>query len=320
MNHYLALLTVFLTLQTGYCQSFRADTTFFFPKQTELHNLSGIGYVPSIAQTGLWHLVGDKGEHFTLTDLTQPQQAVRLPDTGLRMEALRYDAPSRTFFGAVEDDKVTKTSFAFFWPDSLTPAQTDVRSTTFDLISPLPFDNKGIEGLALGADSTIWVAPEAGWSASDSNLTNVIFHRYHWAGSGLTQKMSFVYPIDRMPRLGSSERYGGISEILSAGHNRLLVLERFYDGDQDTSYATLYEVRFDETNPTAASIKQPVFNFNTGLRGRRVDNLEGMAWGPTRNGRRTLVLISDDNGGRCPRPDGKTCQQTQLMVLSRAIE
>jgi hypothetical protein len=53
------------------------------------------------------------------------------------------------------------------------------------------------------------------------------------------------------------------------------------------------------------------------LNGNRIDNLEGMAWVPTATGKpRRLVIISDDNGGQCPRPSGKKCQQTQLIYLS----
>ncbi|MBC3787766.1 esterase-like activity of phytase family protein [Spirosoma utsteinense] len=244
-------------------QSFQIDTTFFVPAQSGLHNVSGLEFIPT---TGYWHLVGDKGEQWQVADLKRLQQAVRGADTGLRLEALRYDPLSRTYFGTVEDDKGENVAYAFLRADSLMGQATNARR--FDRLAPLPFDNKGIEGLALGADSTVWLAPEAGWSSADSSQSTVLFHRYHWNGKVLSQKTSFAYQRDRMPQLATSERYGGISEILWAAPNRLLVLERFYDGERDTSYAKLYVVGFGDTGSIAAAQKTLVFDFNTGLGGQ----------------------------------------------------
>ena len=261
-------------------------------------------------------LVGDRGEQWRVADLTLYNQAIRGTNTSLQLESLRYDATSHTYFGTVEGTNA-EGSYAFFCRDSLPRTGDRTRLTEFERISPLPFDNKGIEGLALGTDSTVWLAPEAGWTPADSSQSTVLFYRYHWSGTSLAGKTIFAYRRDRMPQLTSSERYGGISELLWAGRNRLLVLERFYDSRRDSSFAKLYEVTFAEEMPTVAPTKMLVFDFNTMLNGNRIDNLEGMAWMPTQQGRRVLVIISDDNGGVCPRPNGKKCQQTQLIYLSR---
>lgn len=297
----------------GWAQRFRLDTTVYLPQAAGIHTVSGLAFIPS---AGVWQLAGDKGDQWRLANLLRYNQATRGASVGARLEALRYDDASHTYFGTVEDDNQANVSYAFFTTDSLFQLGDRARLVRFDSLAPLPFVNKGLEGLALGADSTVWIAPEAGWTPADSARPTIAFHRYRWSGTGLSQKQSFTYPRDRFPQVTSSERFGGISEILWAGKNRLLVLERYYSSRLDSSFAKLYEVRFNEAKPTAVPTKKLVFNFNTGLGGRRVDNLEGMAWAPTRNGRRVLVLISDDNGGVCP-PAPKKCQQTQLIFLSR---
>ncbi len=296
-------------------QVFQMDTVLTVPAEAGLHNVSGLEYIPT---AGVWHLVGDRGEQWWLPELTRYDQAVRGFDTGLRLEALRYDALSRTYFGAVEDDREGNVTYGFFNPDSLPRAGLSRTSTVFNRLAPLPFDNKGIEGLALGPDSTLWVAPEAGWVPSDSGSATILFYRYRWDGLSLKQKTAFAYAPDRHPQLTGPDRYGGLSEILWAGPNRLLVLERFYDSGRDTVLAKLYEVTFQESRRTVAPTKTVVFDFNTQLHGHRVDNLEGMAWAPVRSTRRVLAVVSDDNGGRCPRPDGRQCQQTQFIFLNRS--
>lgn len=302
-----------LSWQYSQGQVFRLDTTVYLPKEAGLHTISGIEFVKT---AGEWQLVGDRGDQWHVSDLRRYEQAVRGPETGLQLEALRYDAASHTYFGTVEGNN-TEGSYAFFCRDSLPRVGQPARLTVFDRLTPLPFDNKGIEGLALGTDSTVWLAPEAGWTSADSAQATVQFYRYTWSGTSLEAKKAFAYPRDRMPQLPSSERFGGISELLWAGKNRLLVLERFYDSRRDSSFAKLYEVTFAEENPALVPVKTLVFDFNTMLNGNRIDNLEGMAWMPPRGGRRSLVVISDDNGGVCPRANGKKCQQTQLIYLSR---
>ena len=299
--------------QYTYGQVFRLDTTVYVPREAGLHTISCIEFVQS---AGGWQLVGDRGDQWRVADLRHYEQAVRGPGTGLQLEALRYDVASHTYFGTVEGSN-TDGGYAFFCRDSLPRAGHPATLTEFDRRTPLPFDNKGIEGLALGTDSTVWLAPEAGWTPADSAQAAVAFYRYTWSGTSLGAKKAFAYPRDRMPQLTSSERFGGISDILWAGKNRLLVLERFYDSRRDSSFAKLYEVTFREENPAVAPAKTLVFDFNTMLHGNRIDNLEGMAWMPAQGSRRVLVVVSDDNGGVCPRPNGKKCQQTQLIYLSR---
>lgn len=100
----------------------------------------------------------------------------------------------------------------------------------------------------------------------------------------------------------------GVSEILSLDARRLLVLERSAAKGRDSRYS--YHIRLyladvagaqdvaKIASLAAASVrpvgKRLLLNFDS--LGVRIDNLEGMAWGPRlEDGARTLVLVSDDN-------------------------
>ncbi|MNL59567.1 hypothetical protein D3C87_1833080 [compost metagenome] len=52
----------------------------------------------------------------------------------------------------------------------------------------------------------------------------------------------------------------------------------------------------------------PAFDFNDGFP-LEVDNLEGMSWWPGEDGKRQVLLITDDNPGL------KNKQRTQLILL-----
>ena len=107
------------------------------------------------------------------------------------------------------------------------------------------------------------------------------------------------------PLLPGSHADNGISEILMLDADRMLVLERAYATGAGNSLR-LYEIdtcnaadvlaidALDAGNHGAAP-KTLVADFaRLGL--SRLDNTEGMCWGPRQpSGRRTLVVVSDDN-------------------------
>jgi len=102
----------------------------------------------------------------------------------------------------------------------------------------------------------------------------------------------------------------GVSEILMESAQHMLVLERSYSVGAGNSLR-VYRINVDEGSNTmdqpvlrpgnyTPAAKTLVGNFSqTGL--QRLDNTEGMAWGPSLPGhnagpaRRTLVCVSDDN-------------------------
>lgn len=175
-----------------------------------------------------------------------------------------------------------------------------------------PRDNLSFEGLALTPDGrTAWVGMEAPLE-QDGPLPTVgalggpcRFTAFDLASGRATRQIAYQPDaIPRAPKLpGSADN--GVSEILMLDEHRLLALERsfafgtgmslrIYVIDTRTGSDTLRQDRLRAGDYTAAP-KQPVADFaQLGL--SRLDNTEGMCWGPRLpNGNRTLLTVSDDN-------------------------
>ena len=177
-----------------------------------------------------------------------------------------------------------------------------------------PRDNQSFEGVSFTPDgNTVWVSLE-GPLYQDGPLPDpdhgAVDRITHFARDGkvLTQ---VVYPLGKIPAAPGKGKYAdnGISEMLALSATRLLTLERSGVEAADgkfTTYVRIYEI--DTAGATDVSAlptlvgasfkpvtKRLVLDLNTiGL--AHVDNLEGMAFGPTLpNGHASLVLISDDN-------------------------
>jgi hypothetical protein len=177
-----------------------------------------------------------------------------------------------------------------------------------------PRDNLSFEGLSFAPDgNSLWVAMEAplyqdGKPPTPTQGAYSRITRYARDGRVLGQ---YAYPIDAIPAVPAAGRAAdnGVSEILAESGGRLLVLERSAVQGEDGNYRNY--IRLYEADPVGASdvqaqvplkegqfvplSKRLVLNLNTlGL--GRLDNLEGMAWGPRLpNGHASLVMVSDDN-------------------------
>jgi hypothetical protein len=180
-----------------------------------------------------------------------------------------------------------------------------------------PRDNLSFEGLTFAPDGeSLWVAMEAPLYQDGpvpTPTSGAVSRITHYARNG-TVLGQYAYPIDPIPAAPGKGKAAdnGISEMLAVDDHRFLILER--SGVQAasgkyTNYIRLYEI---DTNgatdiQTHASLvgaritlvsKRLVLNLNTlGL--DRLDNLEGLAWGPRlSNGDDSLVMVSDDNFNR----------------------
>lgn len=184
--------------------------------------------------------------------------------------------------------------------------------------------NATIEGMSWSVDGrSLWLSME--WplaqdgrvpSVADGGLTRL--SRLDRAGKLVAQYAYRIDPVQVASPVGVGDN--GISEILTLDAHRLLVLERSGIKHADGHYS--YHIRLyladvakardvskvDSllSTPVRAVEKRLLLNFDS--LGNRIDNLEGMAWGPRlANGARTLVLVSDDNY------DAK--QINQILVL-----
>jgi hypothetical protein len=112
-------------------------------------------------------------------------------------------------------------------------------------------------------------------------------------------------PIPQPPAIPGGYADNGVSEVLMLDAWRMLVLERayslgvgnslrLYEIDTRAASDTLALTRLQEGNHRPAE-KRLVADFaQLGL--SRLDNTEGMCWGPRLpSGARTLVVVSDDN-------------------------
>jgi hypothetical protein len=288
-----------------------ADTTILAKKPAGLlHGISGIEYIASKQQ---WHLASDRGNYFifdsirNIRDFEIKQNSAVAKNTGYWFEALRYDPRTATYLFAVENEYVpnketndTTTYVSYydsFPPDYLIPPM------------PLPADNKGIEALAVTDSGAVWVAPEAGWPGETEVGNDTIhFRKFERKNSGYSETASFSYVIDRSGcPLATTEQRGGISEILAINETQLLVLERCFD-EKGTKRikAKLWQVTVEGSR--LRKELTPAFDFNDHFP-FTVDNLEGMSWWPAENGKRLVLLVTDDNPGL------KNNQRTQLILL-----
>ena len=175
-------------------------------------------------------------------------------------------------------------------------------------------NNMTFEALSFASDGkSLWLGMEAalyqdGPLATPDNGSIVRITRLDRAGKVLGQYAYPVEPVASRPGPGR-EADNGVSEILAVNDHQLLVVERAGVANADgvyTNHVRIYEM---ETEGATDVQALPALAGATYVPARkrllldlekiglaRVDNIEGISWGPRlENGRRSLVLISDDN-------------------------
>ena len=177
-----------------------------------------------------------------------------------------------------------------------------------------PRHNQAFEGLSFAPDGkSIWLTMESalyqdGPIATPSAGTIARLTRLDRDGNVLAQ---FAYPLDPIQAVPTGKNGdNGVSEILALDDTHALVLERSGVEGADgiwKLYIRIYAI--DTTGATDIAAVPSLANANyipvtkrlvidlakTAEVGR-VDNIEGMSWGPTlADGKRSLVLVSDNN-------------------------
>jgi hypothetical protein len=176
-----------------------------------------------------------------------------------------------------------------------------------------PRNNLTFEGVALTPDArTVWVGmenalrqdgPEPGVGRPGGPCRFTAFDVA--SGRAVRQVAYLPDAVPHAPTVPGAPADNGVSEILMIDADRMLVLERAYMFGIGTSlriYAidtreAIDTLREEPLRPGAfqPAPKRLVADFaRLGL--SRLDNTEGMCWGPRLpNGRRSLVVVSDDN-------------------------
>ena len=175
-------------------------------------------------------------------------------------------------------------------------------------------NNMTFEGLSFAPDgNSLWLGMEAALYqdaalATPEHGSVVRITQLGRDGKVLGQ---YAYPIEPIASAPAPGRNGdnGVSEILAVDNHRLLIVERA--GVENAEGVYVNHVRIFEMDTTGATDiaalpalagaayvparKRLLLDLEkSGL--QRVDNLEGISWGPRlANGRRSLVMVSDDN-------------------------
>jgi hypothetical protein len=200
-------------------------------------------------------------------------------------------------------------------------------------------DNRGFEGLALSADGArLFAALEAPLSvdgaASSVGAASKI-RIVEFAAADMAAARQYVYCLDPILKAPAGGRHAelGVSEIMWAADDLLLVLERGYTAGYEPGKANsvrIYAVDLrrapqaprdvSETEmralvartDCAAYPKELFVDLETF--GIWIDNVEGMTFGrPFANGDRSVVLVTDDNFAQQSEPPWM--QITQFIVL-----
>lgn len=240
-------------------------------------------------------------------------------------ESIRWHAPSQSLLWTSEGNALLGAA-----PGLLQTRPDGSLVRTFDV--PVMFDfglldmaknqgpriNKTLEGLALTPDGrSAWLAMEAALRQDGPEPTLQApggpcrFTQIDIASGKVLRQIAYVPDaIPRAPSPHGANADNGVVEILMLDPHRMLVLERAYMaglGPQDSNSLRLYVI--DTRQPTdtlsiaalkpgnhTPAAKTGVADFANFPALTRLDNTEGMCWGPALpNGSRTLLFVSDDN-------------------------
>ncbi|MCA9913219.1 MAG: esterase-like activity of phytase family protein [Anaerolineae bacterium] len=143
-------------------------------------------------------------------------------------------------------------------------------------------DNQALESLAISPDGTrIYIGTENGLQQEDASQSHILMLDAE-SGEALAE---WLYPLEDVDG-------NGLSELLALDEDTLLTLERAYSRGVGN---TIHLFAVDVSKGDSPLAKTPVLALHEGDYGLDLDNIEGMTWGESIDGRRTLILVSDNN-------------------------
>jgi hypothetical protein len=165
--------------------------------------------------------------------------------------------------------------------------------------------NDGFEGLAVTPNGSVAAMTEEALRQDGGAPTIASGTASRLAVFGSRGTSEYVYRTDPLAKGASSKATKGVSEILAVNDTDFYVLERGYDPATNrndvkvffttTRGATQVGGKYKLSGSEKVMPKRLIFDFGM-LPLLRSDNVEGMAYGPRlADGRRSLILVSDDN-------------------------
>ncbi len=189
-----------------------------------------------------------------------------------------------------------------------------------------PRQNGSFEALSFSEGGrNLWVALEEplyqdGPRADvEESKSLVRFYKYDFATrTNIAQYAYDLDPVAYAPILSSAFRVNGITDILEAGNDQFLVLERSFSTGRLPCTVKIFLADMKSgsevkeiaalTDNTAVKPVSKQLLLNMDDLGIYIDNIEGITWGPILpNGNRTLLLVSDNNF--------QSFQKTQILLL-----
>jgi hypothetical protein len=192
-------------------------------------------------------------------------------------------------------------------------------------------NNLALEGSSFTPDGNYYFTSMEAALYQDGDISTVDagsysrITKYNRSGDIIAQ---YAYPIDAIPAKPGEGKSAdnGVSEMLAVNDHQFLILERSGVQADDGSYSNyirIYEAdAAQSTNVNnvdslkagqfTSVTKKLILNLNT-LNLPKLDNVEGIAWGPKlKNGHDSLVLVSDNNFN--------ASQVTQLLAFDVSPE
>lgn len=146
------------------------------------------------------------------------------------------------------------------------------------------------------------------------------FSVFKKVGKSYDYSNEYIYEIDEIHNnLGfePTDISTGVSEILYVMNNHFLAIERTFVSDQKTNQRNIIKIYEFWLNKETTDVSKltsldnvkvlkkellinldsiiPLLDNKDNRGGTILDNQEGMTWGPVLNGRKTLILVSDNN-------------------------
>ena len=189
-----------------------------------------------------------------------------------------------------------------------------------------PRQNGVLEGLSFAANYTTLFAnveeplyQDGDRADTTNNKTFIRILQFNTATRKNTKQFAYqLEPVAFAPNPANAFKVNGVPDILSIGHNKLLVIERSYSTGRVACTIKLFIADLNK----ATDIK-PIFSLKTNTKfvsapknlllnmdalGIYTDNIEGVTFGPLLpNGHKTLLFIADNNFSNL--------QKTQLLLF-----
>lgn len=182
-----------------------------------------------------------------------------------------------------------------------------------------PISNRVFESISWGfKNKNLWVATELPLQYDGKipqlwkTYSPVRFTKFNTITG--EAELQFTYNLDRVVRIPFLPLYvNGITEILHLNQNEFLVVERSFSAGRGkkSNRIKLFLANYKETTNTltkeklnkrdhiVSAKKELLLDFKKirkQLPSKRIDNIEGLCFGPTlANGNKTLLLVSDNN-------------------------